>query len=800
MKSLIKKELIYLFCSPIALCFSVFFLVAIGLMNWFFDGSFNILDAGYANMTAFFELASILLLIFIPALTMRSISEEKRNLNIEVMRSRPISIASLWWAKFVALLVVIFVTLGGTVVYVFSLSKLSIPVGNVDYNEIVASYISLFLLSGVYLAIGVFASSLTKNQIIAFFIAILLNFVTFYGFDLLATTLSGGALQYLIQSFGIATHFELMKKGVLQIKDVLVFVNYILIFSSLSIFYLSFNSRKMRRQVLIVGGILLTLNIAYLFIPNVRFDFTSDKRYTISNYTHQLLEDFKYSQQQVSVNVYLTGDLNPGFIRLQQSVKDMLSDFQYYSNEKLSYQFINPYSVNRSEDELYSLMHEKGMPPIMLNEKDRDGKVSRKVIYPYAEVVMGADTLVVNLLKNIPGYTAEENLNASVENIEFGLVDALRILREPEGKSIAFIEGHGELLRPYVYDAEEILAKYFFVNRGQIENNLDVLDGFKVVIIAGPRDKFSERDKFIIDQYIMSGGRVLWLIDGVYLSSQDLKEKGESPSMKHDVNLDDMLFNYGVRIESSLVQDAQCLPILVASGSDQYIKIPSFYLPLLLPANDHVVTKDLSLVKGAFISPIKTVDSSKGISKKVLLTSSANSKLIPVPEMISLDVTLIQSDKNYFDDSYIPVAMALEGQFESLYKNRMVPDSIVQNDKPIREFSVPSKMIVVSSSDVIRNDLSGSGQETEMLPLGYDRVSERQYGNREFIVNAVNWLANDDGWLDLRAKQQKIRLLDKNLIIENRNTYAIYNVGIPVLFVVLLFGVVYLLRRQKYSK
>lgn len=802
MRTLLKKESIALLCSSVAIIFCIVFLVATGLINWFFSGSFNIPESGYASLDKFFSLSVILLIILIPALTMRSFAEERRTKMLDTFRARPVSITSLYISKFIAICFVIFLTLLATTVYIYTLWVLSNPPGNIDLNEIISSYISLFFISAVFVSVGLFASSLTHNQVVALIIAIFLNFIIFYGFDLLGSIFADGKVKLIVSSLGLNSHYSLMQKGVIRLKDILVIVNYVLLFSSLAVYILNFKNKRNLRFLILVAGTVMLVNVLLIFVPNIRFDFTSDKRYTLSDYSKDLLDEIARSKEDIHLKIFLEGELNPGFQRLQNGVKDIVADFNHYADGRIIAEYINPHNMGNHQA-VYDNMQKQGMHGIVLTEKDREGKVSQKVIYPYAQMISKQDTLLVNLLMNVAGYSAEENLNASAENLEFAFIDALRLLNKKEAEEIAFIEGHGEIPRAYVYDAEELLSKYFFVNRGQIGLDISVLDNFKVVIIAGPTEKFSEQEKFILDQYIMSGGRVLWLIDGVYLSEKDLAEKGESASMKNEVNLDDMLFIYGVRINPVLVQDAQCTSIMLASGdgsSGDLVKMPLYYSPLLLPSYNNAVTKDISAVKALFASYLDVTDKDTPVKKTVLLTTSAQSHSVKVPEMVNFDISQIQENSGYFDQSYLPVAIALDGTFKSVFTNRMMPDSIQMDSRIPGSKSIDTKMIVVSSSDIIRNQLVNSNQQTEVLPMGYDRVSDRQYGNRDFIVNAVNWLANDDDWLLLRNKQQQIRLLDKQLVYEQRDKYAIINIIFPVIFVTLFIGLIYLWRKRKYEK
>lgn len=798
MKALLLKELKFIFCSSSGLFSSLSFLLISGALLWGFSGNYNLLDSGYVDTSRFFNLASLLFLILIPAITMRQFAEEKRSGTFYIQKARPVTIETIYLAKFFATFTFFIVTLLPTTVYIYSLYQLAYPVGNIDIQNIAASYISLILLGAVLISIGLFSSSVTKNQVVAFILAVLVSAFVFFGFELLANLFLSGKAQVVISSFGLFHHYDMMQRGVIKIGSLIVIFNYLFLFTISTLLVLNAKRKGFVIKILALAAI----NILFLFIPDTRFDFTADKRYTISDYSKKLLKETSSKGQHLHVDIWLGGDLNAGFTHLRNAVDELLNDFNSYAGNSITKEYRNPYLWHKSLPQMYKAMAERGMNGIVLNEVDREGKASQKMIYPYAEITNGTDTLVISFLKNIKGYTADENLNASIESLEFELIDAIRLLNRKEPKNIAFIEGHGELPRAYVYDAEELLSKYYFVNRGQIGNSIGILDGFDAVIIAGATQRYSETEKYILDQYIMSGGKVLWLIDGAYYSHESLTNDGYSASMKNETNLDDLIFSYGVRINSDFVQDKQCTSIYLTANDETQpsILLPCYYMPLLMPSPDHLITKDIRDVKAAFASSVDIVNSSSEITKSVLLTTSVNTHIVKVPERIDLDIENIQNEKGYFDQSYIPVALSLEGKFTSAFMNRMTPDSLMPSNYKTKNQSSKTRMIVVSSSEIIRNEIEGQGENSNVLPMGYDRVSNRQFGNREFIVNAVNWLTDNDGWMELRNKKQQMRILNKQMIYDKRNMYTALNIGFPILFITLITGSIFLFRKRKYER
>ncbi len=797
MIALISKEFKSVFCSVAGIVFSLAFLIVNGLFLWLFVGRYNIPDSGYADLNNFFSLSPVLLIILIPALTMRLFAEEKRKGTFALLKSYPVKMGVVWFSKFLASFALVALTISATFIYVYSIYQLGNPIGNIEWGTIICSYLSLLLLAAVFVSIGLFASATTNNQIVALIIGVLLCAFSFYGFDLLSGLFSSGKVQFVISSIGLSGYYNRMQQGIVGLNGIFVALIYLYIFFKLSLaFLISYRLRIVYSDIIFISILALLSVFSDWYV-----DLTSDKRYTISDYTKSLLKRVEAENKTFEVNIYLDGELNPGFMRLKNATRDLLRDFGK-ETKSIHSSFINPYSIYGSPEETYKRMAEQDMPGIVLNEVDREGKLSRKVIYPYAQVVYEVDTLVVPLLKNMQGYTAEENLNASIESMEYEFADAIHLLKQQIPQAVAFIEGHGEIPRANVYDAEEQLAKYYSVHRGQIGNQAGILDDFDVVVIAGPTERYTEQEKYGIDQYRMSGGRLLWLVDGAYTSMEEISTKGHAASMKLDANLDDLLFTYGVRINPDFVQDKQCVPIMLVPDGDvsRTLKVPCFYMPLLMPSQDHIVTRNIRDVKSAFGSSIDFVNNRADIKRNVLLTSSGNTHLVDVPETITFDVEDIQSEAGYFNKSYIPVAVAMEGSFTSAFENRLIPEGVEAVGMQRLNKGELSKMIVISSSNVIRNELEGSGADTQIIPVGYDRVLNQQFGNREFIVNAVNWLAGNEELMALRTKQRKMYLLDKSKVYEERDKYAALNIGVPVLFMLLIIGGVSFYRKRKYER
>ena len=531
-----------------------------------------------------------------------------------------------------------------------------------------------------------------------------------------------------------------------------------------------------------------------------RIDLTSEKRFSISENTKDLMRNL---QSPILVNIYLDGDLNSGFLRLKNSLRELLDEFSVYAKDDITYAFINPSQATTEEERLknYERLEQRGLSHTTIYERDSEGKMIQKMVFPWAEIVTQKDTFPVNLLKNIAGNSGAENLNISIENLEFELTDAIRILNSEQVQKIAFLEGHGELAEELVYDISSAFSRYFQVDRGILGSDASILNDYKAIIVAKPDSTFSEQEKYIIDQYIMNGGRVLWLIDGVKMSMQQLIEQGSSPAIALDVNLNDLLFRYGVRINGALVQDVQCVQMpfnVSASSASQYESVPWIFSPILLTSPQHPITRNLSQVKADFCSYIDFTGNNESQKASILLATSSASHIVQTPTMIDLDEMLTGFDEQYFNVSFVPVAVALEGCFQSGFQNRMLPKGI-ENAQPLRNQSVETKMVIVADGDIIKNEIVPTANGYQVLPVGFDRYSGMQFGNRDFILNALLYLTDDEGWINLRNRTFKLRMLNKKAVLEKKQLIKWTNLLLPI-FILLILGTIYLSVRYFYFR
>ena len=520
---------------------------------------------------------------------------------------------------------------------------------------------------------------------------------------------------------------------------------------------------------------MVLLGVAAYVYP-LRWDLTEDKRYSLGEATKTLLRGL---DEPVEVELLLEGDLNSGFRRLRRATVELVDEMSRYGKVRLT-------DVREGSTD--------GLQPTVIHEREQNGKTVQTTVFPYARVRYRERQTVVTLLKNNRALTGEQNLNKSVENLEYVFAEAIHSISRDTIARIAFLEGHGELDEADVYDVSRQLSRYFDVDRGALTNDVQALSPYKVVIVAAPQEPLSEKDKYILDQYVMHGGRVLWALDGVRLSEEMLSKDGLTPVIPLELNLTDMLFRYGVRVNPVLVQDLQCLTVPVdvsgEAGQAQYQPMPWTYAPLLLTASGSPVTKDVMQVSSVFASTIDTVGGSADIQKEVLLATSTASRQTHAPAEI--DLNRIQVDPQYYVSAYLPVAVRLEGEFPSVFTHRMIPEGLTDNDR--RDKSVLTRQLVVASGSVLQNHW----QQGQPLPVGYDRYTGIQFGNRDFVVNAVLDLADDNGLIELREKTIALRLLNDRRAHQSRAVIQTISVVTPLLLIGLLAGTIWIVRRKRY--
>ncbi len=544
--------------------------------------------------------------------------------------------------------------------------------------------------------------------------------------------------------------------------------------------------------------LLLVLNTigSYFFF---RFDLTKDKRYTLSPTSLQIIEQV---QNPLYIKVYMDGELPAEFKRLQLETRQMLEEFQGY-NSNIVFEFIDPLEDEATSMDNSKELYRKGLTPINISVDDK-GKQSQAMVFPWAIAVYNNKEVNIPLLKNIMGASTTDKVIGSVQHLEYSIADALNKITKDKQKKIAIIKGNGELHEAYI--AKFLLQTKESYHIGpftldsvakQPSNTLAALKKYDLAVIAKPVEAFSESEKQVLDQYIVNGGKTIWLIDQVVAEMDSLySPTGSTLVFPRDLNLNDFFFKYGVRIYPDLVKDEQGSPIKLATGEQgsatQFQEFNWKFAPQVYTQSIHPIVKNLGGIKFDFANAIDTLKN--GIKKTVLLKSSNYSKRIGTPTEINLNsVNEETTPSDYLNKGNIPLAVLLEGNFHSMFENRVL--AFDQNDFQTKGIS--GKMIVISDGDVIKNQL-----DKNLLPveLGYDQRSGNLYDNKDFLMNCVNYLLDDTGLINIRSKDLDLPLLDKEKVYENYTYIQFLTIGLPIA-ILAVFGLLFtLLRKRKYSR
>jgi ABC-2 type transport system permease protein len=795
--NILKKEITSYLSSLVAYVTIGVFLLVLGLFLWVFPDS-SILDYGYAGLDSLFSTAPYLFMFLIPAITMRSLAEEWKEGTFELLLTRPVTDGQIVLGKFFACVLLVLFALLPTLVYYYSVYQLGTPKGNIDTGAVIGSYIGLFLLGSAFAAIGLFASSVSKNQIIAFTIAVFLSFFFYSGFDSLSTLLS---LQNLgLQHLGITEHYQSVSRGVLDTRDLGYFVCLSALFIWFTLLVIKIQRQKTADKKGLISGLGFIIAIGIISsIAFTRFDFTTEKRFTISKISRGILDSLP---KEVKVTVYLQGDNFPaGFKRLQGATRDMLNDLQAYSHGKLQFNFADPLKglSNDQQQQTIQDLVSRGVEPTNLSVKTDNG-LTQKLIIPFAMVAADGKEIPVKLLLTRIGLSDAEQLNNSIQNLEYTFSSAIKKITSGGKPRIGFTEGHNELTDVQLNDAMKSLSDGFETDRVDLRTiPFSLLEKIKLLVIPKPDKPFTELEKFKLDQFVMRGGRVLWTIDQVSAELDSLRgHGGEQLSFNKQLNLDDQLFVYGVRINYDLIADMNCAQIPVATGNvggqAQIQNVPWLFYPVLVPLSKHPVVKNLDGIRTEFISTIDTIGS-KGTKKTILLTSSPYNKKFNTPYMLSLQALEQEPDPKTFLNPPKTVGVLLEGKFKSDFINRPLPGGLKEKIESLPE-SKPTKMIVISDGDVFKNQVGNDGSP---FPLGYDHYTQQSYGNKNLLLNIADYLTDDSGLIALRTKEIQIRLLDRARIRGEKLYWQVINNVIPLAFVLIFAIFQHYMRKRKYA-
>jgi gliding-associated putative ABC transporter substrate-binding component GldG len=557
------------------------------------------------------------------------------------------------------------------------------------------------------------------------------------------------------------------------------------------------NKKNNQKTVLISIVILLLVNVigSQFFY---RFDLTKDKRFTLSEVSLKII---KQVENPLSIKIYLEGDLPAEFKRLQSETQDLLEEFQA-RNKNIIFEFVDPLANEEQSMDNIKELYRKGLTPVNITVDDK-GKQSQAMVFPWAIAIYDNKEVNVPLLKNIMGASTTEKIVGSVQHLEYSIADAINKITKNKQKKVAVIKGNGELREIYIAKFLMQVRESYHIGPFTLDSvaknpigSLEALQKYDLAIIAKPTEAFTDAEKQVLDQFILNGGKTLWLVEQVNMEMDSLyNDSGATLAFPRDLNLNDMFFKYGFRINPDLVKDEQGSAIKLATGEQgsatQYQEFNWKFAPQVFPNSTHPIVKNLGGIKFDFANPIDTLKN--GIKKTVLLKSSQYSKKIGSPVEINLNMVEEETSPNhYLNTGFLPMSVLLEGSFHSMFENRVLPF----NQKSFQTIGKPNKMIVISDGDLIRNQLDKNGQPVE---LGYDQRSGNLYDNKDFMMNCVNYLLDDNGLINIRSKDVDLPLLDKEKVYESYASIQFLTIGLPLL-ILLIFGALFTyLRKRKYS-
>jgi ABC-2 type transport system permease protein len=804
MFAICKKELGQFFSSLTGIIAIVVFLLVNGIVLFVFRN--NILESGYATLESFFSFAPWILIFLIPAITMRSFADEFRSGSFEVLRTRPLTAAQIVNGKFYGSFIIVIISLLPTIVYYFTVNHLASTVG-IDAGAATGSYLGLLLLAAVFTAVSIAVSSYTSNSVIAFIVSIVALIMIYYGFNAISQlSLFASGADYYIQMLGIDFHYQSISRGVLDTRDLVYFISLIVFFLFITKKNIESRESKKRKNIYWLYSIAALIAINFLAsVFHARYDLTEEKRYSLSKPTRSLLSSLDTT---VIVDVFVEGNDMPAVVRrFRNSLGDFLSEMKEYSGAKLQVNFINPYAnTDTAAVRLFqdSLQVHYGLYPVPLNAPEKVGdKMEINNIIHGAVIRYKDRSSGVDLLKGMRSFGTEpEQLAALYNNIEAGIeykfASAIQKLTIENLPAVAYLKGNGEGWGFNINDAFLTLQQEYDFDTLNLQEAPLIPPQIDALVILKPTIPFTDADKFKIDQYVMNGGKVFWMIDNMYAEFDSLYKSQGFIAFDRGLNLEDILFNYGTRLDQSLVQDMQCdqLPQVSDNGQQRLVEWPFFPV---LNGTSHPISKNLDGIRTMFPTRLDTVQA-PNIKKTILLETSDNARVITAPAKIDFEFLQIAPDAKLFQQKKIPVAVLLEGKFRSLYRGRVSQqhrDTLKKYNSAFAETSAEgNKMIVVADGDIAMNQYSPSAGP---LPMGMNLFTRYTFANKEFFSNCLDYLVNPTDILQTRSKEFTLRLLDPKKVKQETTKWQLINIVIPVLLVI-LFGFIYQqLRKRKYT-
>ena len=784
MLAIIKKEFRVFFGSIISYFVIGGFLLLNGLLLWVLKSDFNILNAGFADLTSFFNSTPWLFILFIPAITMKSFPEEINSGMIEILKTKPLKNTDLVLGKFVAYFLIISFAIIPTFVYVYSINSLANPIGNIDFGQIIGSYIGLFFIASAYISISLWVATFSNNQLAVLLSSTIISYLSFYGIYSFSDILSENS--YGLQQFAMYPHFESIGRGVVDTRDLIYF-------TSITLFFLTLANTRMARKknwkplIIVVVAIVSIQSVSKKY--NKRYDLTEDKRYSLSNTSIDVIDSI---DEPLVIKIYLEGKFPIEFKRLQVETQQLLLELKS-KNKQIKTFFIDP------KNDLEKLI-QKGLSPSRLTVKE-NGVVSESVIIPWATIHFKNKIEKVSLLKDGTQTDSQiQQLEKSIQNLEFAFLDGIKKATSKKEKSIAVLSGNGELEDLQLFSLLKAVGSYYHLAKFTLDSvaknpqkTFEQIKTFDLTIIAKPTIPFSEEEKYLLDQYTMQGGKSLWLIDHVYAEMDSLYKTGKTLTYPKDLNLDDYFFRYGARINHNIIKDLYSSKISLATGNTgtktNYQNFLWYYHPLVSPKNNHPIIANLGGVQMKFPSNIDLLEND--IVKTPLLESSVLSKIVKTLNFVALKSVTENPDPKIYNNGKQVLGVLLEGNFTSAYKDRQKPLNLPN----AKEKGTKSKMILIADGDIATNQV----HKGKPLELGINKWTQELYANKDFLLNSIDYLLDDSGLINLRSKEVSLRALNKNKVIAESSYWKLFNTFVPI-FILSLFGVANnFYRRKKYQ-
>lgn len=813
MWAICKKEWAHYFGSLSGYLIISFYLMVNGVLLFVLP-NFNILDFGYTSLQVYFDFAPWVLILLIPAITMRSFSEEYKQGTYEILKSLPITSRSILIGKYLGVVTITILAILPTFFYAVALDSLS-AIGGLDWGATIGSYIGLFALAAVYVAVGVFVSSTTKHTMVALLATMLICVFLYKGFDWVSElSFFKNGYDYYIRQLGLSAHYQNLNKGAIVLQDVLYFKTIILLFGLGSIEQLS--GKFKYSWVLFV---LLLLNYLSYLYP-LQIDLTKDQRYTISAESKTLIQQVN---QPVKIHLYLGGELPAHYTKLALATTQFLDKLQQLNPNWISWEQTVPGEMYKDSAlfNFYDSLQKQGLPIDRFQNTGTitDKKLDQLLVPGLLIEVEGQKPIAIdlrsskqyfkpyNVIKDLPEVDVEASFNAAEALLEYKIVQAIYLLNRTVRPSIAYLVGNGEPLDYTVNDLGQSIKNQYNLGVFDLQKGFPDATKINTLLIVKPTKRFTELDQLKIDQFILAGGNVIWALDPLYAEYDSLRNTaGAYLAYDRGLGLDAQLFKYGARVNSNLVQDLNCakLPMVVgvnAAGEPTIQRVPWPYYPFAQAGSEHPMVQNMDRVLTAFPASIDTVRAT-GITKTILLTTDTTSRIISSPTMIEINSGQQEGELASFTKRHVPVAVLLEGPFKSAFAGRLTKslmDSVQSATGKVFAASgeKSSKQIVLADANLITNFVD---PQKGPLPMGVIPYEEVQFANPVFFQNAIAYLNEPVSLLEARKKNLVLRRLDPGKVAENRLWIQLALLIGPILLLGIGYWVSYYYRQSRFAQ